>query len=876
MIEFRTLGTLDLRDSSGSRVSAVLVHPKRVALLAYLAVATPRGFHRRDTLLGLFWPESSQEHARASLRKAVHHLRRALGKDVIVGRGDEELSMAPDLLWCDAVTFEDAVDAHDESSALELYRGPLLDGFFVADTPELERWIESERARLRDRAFEAAWRRAEREAEGGHAIEAAVWGRRAAALAPDDEGALRRLVTLLDRFGDRAGAMSSYDDFARRLRQDHDVEPSAETQALMRVVRNRSAVPAAAIVHTIAESPVVPAVGQAQAREPYSDTGHVPVRRRWVAAAFLPVVLVLAGTFFAWRAWREPVRTEPLAAVPLTTLPGVARYPSFSPDGDHVAFTWTGPKQDNPDIYVQQIGSGSPFRLTTDPGNDFNPVWSPNGRWIALLRSQSDVGRNELRLIPPVGGPERRLAEIRVRGGTGVTPPYLAWCPDSTCLVVTDSPGEGKPDALFVISLATGEKRQLTHPQHPAWGDTNPAVSPDGKWLVFRRMAGLFVGELYQLPLGGGVTAAGEPRRLTLPTLNADYPAWMPDSKEILFSAKGSLWRLAVLGGGTPARLPFVGDYGLMPVVSRPQPGLPARLVYVRTFEDGNIWRVETSAPGAAASSPPAVAIASTRYESMPQFSPDGRRVAFTSDRSGTWEIWLCDADGRNAAPLTSMGAVAGYPHWSPDGERIVFHSSLEGQWDVYMIPAAGGTARNLTNHQATDAFPSFSRDGQRIYFSSTRTEERDQTIWKIPVFGGDVEQVKNIAGVAAQESPDGAYLYYVETIDRPSALWRAPTSGGVPAKVLDGVILANFVVLTGGIYYIDRPSGEGGVHYLDAPSGETRLRYVDFATRRSTTVARNLGNVDIPLTASRDGRTILYSRLDASVNDLMLVENFR
>ena len=136
-------------------------------------------------------------------------------------------------------------------------------------------------------------------------------------------------------------------------------------------------------------------------------------RWRWAWAALLPVLLV-AG-FFAWRAWRAPESTEPLRAVPLTTLPGVHRYPSFSPDGNHVAFTWNGPKQDNPDIYVQQIGAGSPLRLTTDPGNDYNPVWSPDGRSIAFLRSQSEAGKSELRLIPPLGGPERKLAEIRVR-----------------------------------------------------------------------------------------------------------------------------------------------------------------------------------------------------------------------------------------------------------------------------------------------------------------------------------------------------------------------------------------------------------------------------------------------------------------------------
>src|SRR5439155_1958314 len=150
--------------------------------------------------------------------------------------------------------------------------------------------------------------------------------------------------------------------------------------------------------------------------------------------------------------------------------------------------------------------------------------------------------------------------------------------------------------------------------------------------------------DLYWLPLGKGVTARGEPRRLTLAALNAAYPAWMPDGKEFLFSARGNLWRLAVVGEKTgespPARLPFVGEDGLMPVVSRPQPGRPPRLVYVRSLRDINIWRIETSAPGAPASAPPVISISSTRTDCTPHLSPNGRRMAFVSDRSGSSEIW--------------------------------------------------------------------------------------------------------------------------------------------------------------------------------------------------------------------------------------------
>jgi serine/threonine protein kinase len=138
-----------------------------------------------------------------------------------------------------------------------------------------------------------------------------------------------------------------------------------------------------------------------------SNPVQTPSRWRWAWVALLPVLLV-AG-FFGWQWWRPPP-PEPLRAVALTTLPGRELYPSLSPDGNHVAFTWTGPKQDNGDIFVQQIGSGSPLRLTTDARRDFNPVWSPDGRWIAFLRGESpsplvQPGKGELRLIPPLGAP---------------------------------------------------------------------------------------------------------------------------------------------------------------------------------------------------------------------------------------------------------------------------------------------------------------------------------------------------------------------------------------------------------------------------------------------------------------------------------------
>jgi serine/threonine-protein kinase len=234
LLELRVFGPVELAGSD--RAESLLVQPKRVALLAYLVLARPRGFHRRDRLVSLFWPEHSADSARAALRKAIYAIRQALGDEVLTARGDEELAVNRDLLWCDALEFDAAVAHDDLATAYELYRAELLEAFF-ADAPGFERWAEAERQRYRDAAAAAAWALAERHESSQELTLAARWARRVAALAPSDERTLRRVLMLLDRAGDRAGALRVYEEFAARLRADYQVEPSAETMALVRRMR---------------------------------------------------------------------------------------------------------------------------------------------------------------------------------------------------------------------------------------------------------------------------------------------------------------------------------------------------------------------------------------------------------------------------------------------------------------------------------------------------------------------------------------------------------------------------------------------------------------------------------------------------------------
>src|SRR5690348_12030245 len=241
MIEFRLLGPLHLTDAHGREVQSLLTRPRRLALLAYLAAATPRRLHRRDSLLPLFWPELDQEHARAALRQALHVVREALGggPDVIVTRGDEEVGLDLDQVSCDVVAFDRAVAAGQSREALELYHGNLLEGFFIPEAGDFEQWLETERARLVKAAAQSARVLLEQSQAEGDVTAAVEWARRAAQLAPHDEELQRRLITLLDRHGDRAGAVESYEEFAKRLGADLETEPAAETKAVISAVRAR-------------------------------------------------------------------------------------------------------------------------------------------------------------------------------------------------------------------------------------------------------------------------------------------------------------------------------------------------------------------------------------------------------------------------------------------------------------------------------------------------------------------------------------------------------------------------------------------------------------------------------------------------------------
>ena len=241
MLEFRTLGTIELCGEDGTPIHEPLRHTKRTALLAYLATPNPIRLHRRETLIALLWPELDEHHGRGILRHELYELRRALGPDILCSDGRELVGVDGDRLWCDARAFGDQLADGHLMEALDLVRGEFLPGLHVAGG-EFDRWLDGERGQVARRAGKAAERLSMLASAKGNLPGAVLWARRWTDLAPYDETAWSRLVSLLDQSGDRAGALSAYAEFASRLREDLEIEPAPETRELVEGIRTRNTI----------------------------------------------------------------------------------------------------------------------------------------------------------------------------------------------------------------------------------------------------------------------------------------------------------------------------------------------------------------------------------------------------------------------------------------------------------------------------------------------------------------------------------------------------------------------------------------------------------------------------------------------------------
>jgi Tol biopolymer transport system component/DNA-binding winged helix-turn-helix (wHTH) protein len=580
-------------------------------------------------------------------------------------------------------------------------------------------------------------------------------------------------------------------------------------------------------------------------------TGASLFRFRVLAGVvFLLVIVVGLGAIRYGPRPRPQLARLPLRVVPLTTYPGVEFNPAFSDDGEQVAFVWDGNTLDKTDIYVKRIGIDPPLKLTHSNGNVCCAAWTSDSRYIGFERCS---GENPgIYLVPSLGGPETRLANTPGCNG-------ISWSPKEPLLAFSGKKSPDSPWALFLMSLDDRQPHQVTFPARDLIGDQVPVFSPDGKFIAFIRIVGEGTPDIYIAPVSGGPV-----RQLTYDKTGLGGITWASDGQKLVFSSHreggSSLWVIPV-GGGEPKRLPLGGDVASEPTISRQG----NRLIYTQGYVHPNLWQIQISGGAATQHSEAKPLLSSATYNNAPQFSPDGKNLAFASLRSGDMEVWVCEV-GACSEPrqLTSLRSSSGTPRWSPDSKQISFESRPRGHSQIFVVSAGGGKPLPITDGTAEDKVSSWSPDGSFIYFASNRSG--GSQIWKISASGGQPSQVTRKGGFASFASSDGKFLYYVK--DNENGIWRMPTAGGDEIAVLPRFPAehwGDWALVDKGIYYVDEV-------------GHPTIKFLNFVNNKVTKIV-DVESLPPPwdpgFTVSPDKKQIVFSQIDRSAVDLMLVENF-
>jgi Tol biopolymer transport system component/DNA-binding winged helix-turn-helix (wHTH) protein len=550
---------------------------------------------------------------------------------------------------------------------------------------------------------------------------------------------------------------------------------------------------------------------------------------------------------------------EPPRVLPVTTLHGSEREPTLSPDGSQVAFVWDGGVVGRSNIYVQFIGSPDIRQLTSAPALDVSPSWSPDGTQIAFVRLESRRGPGNIHLISVLGGHETKLSDVPIKG-------QISWSPDSRVIAAgrAEQGRANESTALYVIPVENGEPRALTSTTWPA-ADRSPAFSRDGALVAYTSCESWDEGtcNVYLLHVDSAYRRVGSPHRLTSDAAYIAGLSWSRDGRSIVYgrqtmAARFYLFQLPATGANRPERIELAGAGAVEPWIARSRD----RLMFSRSSSDVDIYR-------AAAGGATTPVIESSFADYQPQFSPDGRRIAFVTTRSGEFsEISIAAADGTGARPLTRGSERSQEsPHWSPDGRQIAFDAQDDRRHlHVWVVDAEGGRPRQLTNSDGNQNCPTWSRDGRAIYYTEVRGPRKG--LWRVPAGGGAPVRITAAAGgYLALESPDGKSVLYQATLGE-SPVMMMPLSAGRPRQVVTCAQPTGFAVHAEGVYYVECGSADDpAVHLVDLTTGRDRA----LGKLQAASAPLWMG-----LAVSPDGTAILYSKLVNVGADLMMIENFR
>jgi Tol biopolymer transport system component len=589
----------------------------------------------------------------------------------------------------------------------------------------------------------------------------------------------------------------------------------------------------------------------ARATVPASASGW-----KWIWAGLLLAALV-ATAGAVWHERSGPAR--PGTPVTITALTGHAEsefQSALSPDGKSIAYVREGGR--NYDIWVKPL-DGEARRLTSDPTPDLHPAWSPDGRRIAFLRA-SPIG-SAVMVVPADGGEAKQIVGAgrfdpgHMRGTAGPLvrqpSPGPVWSPDGKEIVYRQCP-QAPPDGcpLFAISVDSSQIRSLTE-QHPHTSDFSPAWSPDGKFIAFARFTSMAGADLYVIPASGG-----PPKRVTDESHTIRGVTWAPDSQSLVFGSNRSgvysLWRVS-LRDGAISPVYSTGASALEPAISKDG----SLMVYTDASVNMSVWCFDVKEKTNRR------IITSPRQNQNAAWSPDGKRIAFASNRLGSWQVWMADADGAKAAQLTNLrDTVVGIIRWSPDGARLAVEAQQQGHNLVYIVPLASGQAAPLQTNIPEPRLLNWSHDGSAVYFVSAGGG--NQRLWKMPAAGGQAERVLDGNFSDLVEAPDGKSLFVDD--NQADGVQQVELSSGLVHAVpgLEDIRPDRWwAVVSTGIYFFDNSDGEPG------------LFSYSFANRKITrllAVGRDLPLPTPSFSVSADGRYVIYTRTDEATSSLMAV----
>ena len=557
----------------------------------------------------------------------------------------------------------------------------------------------------------------------------------------------------------------------------------------------------------------ITAQGAAAVLKQMQQRGGAPKRTRTGVIVTVMVTIVAVLLLQAHRA--DPQWTLP---EPFTSFPGYEDLPSFSPDGDSIAFTRSGGTR-TMGVYTKSVRGGVSEFLTPQVDLAVNPVWSRVGHRIAYrdLTTQASLGEPEtLHVMDANGANDRSIATIRSPCNAA-----LAWSQDSQWLAASSGPDESH-GALWRVSAVNGQRLPLTTALPGVRADCGQSLSPDGRRLVFSRWRPHDISDLYVMDVGPDLSPRGEPKQITTGNTQASATAWTPDGRFVIFFAgsdEGALFQVRCCSlDAKPQIVASMGNTGSYPAISK-----RGDLVFMRQSLNETLNSVRLTADGGSVAAQPFTVAGSTHVDAAPDLSPDGKYVLFQSNRSGRYEIWTAGVQDSDAVRLTNGSARSGHPRWSPDGEQIAYSSNGNGTAQIYLMARHGGQRRAFTSGPASYQAPFWSPDGEWLYFQSTRGGV--DLIYRKRVSTGDAEQVGPLSPPVYEPFVVGNILYYARGAGMQRQLCWQPIPHGEESCQAERIFYSAFAVSALGRYYVQH-RGEGKFEIWFAPhdGGARRL----------------------------------------------------